>query len=109
MQGTRVSFRDSIHKVSYGKVVTSLLHCSFKVCESTSHHTISRFLYGLYYQPSINTSEIDYHLEKRKKITQKKMGSDEKLGYFQWIASRIMSNDKNAKWVVGGPVLPHRR
>ncbi|KAF3657687.1 hypothetical protein FXO38_13576 [Capsicum annuum] len=62
-----------------------------------------RFLYGPDYQPPANTGEMDYHLEEMRKITQKQIRSDEKLGYFWWIVSWIALNGENAVWVVGIP------
>lgn len=65
--------------------------------------TIGKFLDGPYYQPPINTKEMDNHLEEMRKITRIQLGSEENMGFFRWITTQIESNDENIVWVVGGP------
>lgn len=66
-------------------------------------HTISRFLHGPDYQPLVNTTEIDNHLEKIRKITQKQIGSEKNICHFKRIMWHIESNSENTVWVVGSP------
>lgn len=52
---------------------------------------------------------MDYYIEEMRKITWKKMGLDDKIGYFRWIIGHILPNDENAEWVVGRPsVTSHK-
>lgn len=49
--------------------------------------------------------EMDYRLEEMKKITQKQLGLEEKMGLFRWIIEIIASNDENTVWFIGGLVV----
>lgn len=66
-------------------------------------------MYGPEYQDLINTSEMDYRMEKMRKITKKTLGFEDKMVFFRWIAKRISSNGKNVVWIVGSPGWSHRR
>lgn len=71
--------------------------------------TIAKFLYELDYQPLVNIGEIDFRLGKIRKITQKQMGLEGKLGYFWWMTGRSSSNSENAVWVVGGSMVTSQK
>lgn len=58
-------------------------------------HTIRRFLSGLEYQTLRNGREIDCQIEKMRKITKRKLGSEDKMVLLRWIAERIASNGQN--------------
>lgn len=67
--------------------------------------TVSLFLNRSNFQPPVNMGEIDYHMDEMQKITRKKLGLEDKMRNFWWIASLISLNGKDIVWVVGGPGL----
>lgn len=52
-------------------------------------------------QAPANTTEIKYKMAKMRKITNWKLGMDDKLVMFWWIVERIASNGMHATWVEG--------
>lgn len=50
----------------------------------------------------MNMGEMEYRIDKIWKITRKKMGMDDKMGHFRWIAGFIVLASENTIWVEGG-------
>lgn len=62
---------------------------------------IGRFLYSLTYQTPSNIVEMDYRMAEIWKITNKALGTEDKVMMFWWIAERITALSKHAIWVSG--------
>lgn len=73
---------------------------TWEVWVKISTFTISRFLYGPNYRLSVNIRQMDYKLEKMRKITQIQLGMEDKMGHFRWIARHIASNGEDVVRVV---------
>lgn len=67
-----------------------------------SPHTIGYFLYGLKYQPPINTEDLDNQIEEMRKITQRLLGFENNIVLFRCMAERIASYRQNIVWVICG-------
>ncbi|KAF3655536.1 hypothetical protein FXO37_15893 [Capsicum annuum] len=81
--------------------ITSLTISGVRV--NISPWTISRFLQGPNFQLPENTTEIEYHREKMRKIIRKQLGTKYIMMHFWWITSLITINGEKVSWEVGGP------
>lgn len=73
-----------------GNPITPLTILGVRV--NISRPTISQFFNGPNFHPLVNTSEIDYRMDKIQKITKKQLGSEDKMRHFWSIASMIAVN-----------------
>lgn len=53
-------------------------------------------MYGPEYQASTNIRKMDYKIVKMRKITKRKLGTDDKIVMFKWIAERIAAHGEYA-------------
>lgn len=83
-----------------GKPITFFVIRGVRV--DNSSQTIERFLYGLVYQASANTDEMDYRMAKMRQITNQTLGTEDKMVMFRQIDERITAHGEHDTWVAGG-------
>lgn len=62
---------------------------------------IYRFLHGVEFQLYTDTSKINHHIEKIRKVKIKYIGTDDKLIHFRWIKGIMATTWKKSPWVEG--------